>query len=449
MKKREDFDIEYNRRFPLPHFLSFSSKIEILVKFPRQPCNNRDTYKFIHLTAMQYYSCYVVLISSLFQSVLAGTLRRHVLLKSRVYSPAHGTLSDSEEQSRTNAVEAHMNGRTNGPSYMNHPYAEHMRRTLEERGLGEMAGRILLERKGRGLQEEDDDEEEDVWQPMRIKADVSALESRRDGSSDMNERIDFVVEIILPLTLSFWSQALDVVPVDGNLVIDNSQLANREYCGDSEFSKVAPSHVTDGIPGADLVLYVSGSDSSRFCPAGGQTLAVAVACNFDAFDRPTAGAINFCLDKIDVGSIGDPAITQDNVDVAIHETGHILGMSGNSYKYFWDPIAMEPRTERPLKASVATCVDGTQRTTVLPAENTMKFLTAANGQRFATIVTEKVATVARNQFNCQTLEGGQLENQPTGSSCHGDHWDERLFYPENLSGGNNALHVPFCTIHCH
>jgi hypothetical protein len=49
-------------------------------------------------------------------------------------------------------------------------------------------------------------------------------------------------------------------------------------------------------------------------------------------------------------------------------------------------------------------------------------------------VTPKVRTVARNQFNCADLEGGQLENQPTGSSCTGDHWDERLYYPESMSG---------------
>ena len=43
--------------------------------------------------------------------------------------------------------------------------------------------------------------------------------------------------------------------------------------------------------------------------------------------------------------------------------------------------------------------------------------------------------MARNQFGCQSLEGAQLENQPTGTqSCTGDHWDERLFYPEALSG---------------
>jgi hypothetical protein len=70
----------------------------------------------------------------------------------------------------------------------------------------------------------------------------------------------------------------------------------------------------------------------------------------------------------------------------------------------------------------------------MPDENTLRLLVGENGQRYATIVTPKVQAVARNQFNCFDLEGAQLENQPTGSSCSGDHWDERLFYPESMSG---------------
>jgi leishmanolysin-like peptidase len=55
--------------------------------------------------------------------------------------------------------------------------------------------------------------------------------------------------------------------------------------------------------------------------------------------------------------------------------------------------------------------------------------------RYASIVTPKVQVVVRNHFNCSDLEGAQLENQPTGaSSCTGDHWDERQYYPESLSG---------------
>jgi leishmanolysin-like peptidase len=76
-----------------------------------------------------------------------------------------------------------------------------------------------------------------------------------------------------------------------------------------------------------------------------------------------------------------------------------------------------------------------ERDLILPAENTMKFFQAENGQRYAALVTPKIKAVVRNQFDCQSLEGAKLENQPTGDdSCTGDHWDEHDFYPEALSG---------------
>ena len=138
---------------------------------------------------------------------------------------------------------------------------------------------------------------------------------------------------------------------------------------------------------------------------------------------------NFCLDQIELDSDGtaSASIIQDNVDVAIHETAHVLGMSSNSYRFFWDSETAQPRTPRPFETSTVTCVDGETRSLVLPSEDTMQFFANDNGERYASIVTPKVRTIARNQFNCQSLAGAQLENQPTGSeSCTGDHWDERL-----------------------
>ena len=58
------------------------------------------------------------------------------------------------------------------------------------------------------------------------------------------------------------------------------------------------------------------------------------------------GAINFCLDQIDLDDNGEASesVTDDNVDVAIHEAAHVLGMSSNSYRFFWDPdTGLEPR----------------------------------------------------------------------------------------------------------
>lgn len=272
-----------------------------------------------------------------------------------------------------------------------------------------------------------------AFRPIRITPITDAMELQRDPST--TKQIDFIQNEVLPRTIAFWESALLVVPVSGNVMIDRSELSNRQFCGDSEFTQVPISHLASGIPDTDLVLYVSAQPSTRFC--GPSTLAVAVACNFDQFDRPTAGAINFCLDQVDLDESGraTESIIQDNVDVAVHEAAHVLAMSSNSYRFFYDSDTAKPRTNRPFSSISVTCVDGQQRSLVVPSENTLKFFIGSNGQRYAAIVTPKVLAVTRNQFDCQQMEGAPLENQPTGSqSCTGDHWEERLYYPEALSG---------------
>lgn len=126
-----------------------------------------------------------------------------------------------------------------------------------------------------------------VFKPLRIHFSTDALDNMRDASNAA--KIDFIKREILPRTADFWQTALSVVPVSGNLLISTSELDNRAYCGDSEFTEVPTEHITDGVSDADLVLYISGTPSTRFC--SGTTLAVAVACNFDQYDRPTAGSV--------------------------------------------------------------------------------------------------------------------------------------------------------------
>jgi len=268
---------------------------------------------------------------------------------------------------------------------------------------------------------------------MRIVFETKALDDMRDSSNAA--KIDWYKTVILPKTSEFWSSALSVVPVQGNLRITSGSLDGYAYCGDPAFTQVPNEHKSDGVANADLILYVSGSADLRFCPD--RTLAVAVPCNFDQFDRPTAGAINVCLDNIQLNSDGTatPDIVQDYVDVTIHEVGHVLGHSSNSYRFFWDPETGEPRTARPFSERTVTCVGGEEKSLVLPDSSTMEFGVDSSDRRYAAIVTPKVRAIARNQFDCQTLLGAPLENQPTrAESCTGDHWDERLFYPEALSG---------------
>jgi len=273
----------------------------------------------------------------------------------------------------------------------------------------------------------------DIFRPLRIQFETQALDDTRNAQNAA--KIDFIKTQILPRTSEYWSQALSIVPINGNLKISSAELENREFCGDSEFTKVPFEHISTGIPDTDLVLYVSGTPSSRFCR--GTTLAVAVACNFDQFDRPTAGAINVCLDRIDLNEDGTAsyAIIEDNTDVLKHETAHVLGHSSNSYRFFWDSQTGKERTPRPFESRTVNCVDNIERSLILPGEDTMQFFEASNGQRYAALVTPKVRAMARNQFDCQSLPGAKLENQPTGTdSCTGDHWDEHDYYPEALSG---------------
>lgn len=160
-------------------------------------------------------------------------------------------------------------------------------------------------------------EAEDIFRPMRIKFFTEELDSLR--TAENAAKIDFIESEILPRTAEFWSQAISVVPVSGNLKIATSELDGREFCGDSEFTRVPDDHISTGLSNTDLVLYVSGAPSTRFC--SGTTLAVAVSCNFDQYDRPTAGAINICLDQIELDSDGtaSAAIIDDNVDVLVSQ----------------------------------------------------------------------------------------------------------------------------------
>ena len=149
-----------------------------------------------------------------------------------------------------------------------------------------------FDRKRRALQDgnatiTETNEDDNDFKPIRMVFITDALDNIRDSSNAA--KIDWYEREVLPATAEFWTAALSVIPVSGRLRVSSTELDGFSHCGDAEFTEVPNSHKSSGVANADLILYVSGSDSPRFCPA--RTLAVAVPCNFDQFDRPTAGAI--------------------------------------------------------------------------------------------------------------------------------------------------------------
>ena len=169
-----------------------------------------------------------------------------------------------------------------------------------------------------------------------------------------------------------------------------------------------------GYPDADFVLYVTAAES-RICT--GAVLAYASTCVRDQFDRPIFGHANFCPSKLSAA----PAAMEEQLSTAVHEVLHALGFSSASWPLFRDNDGT-PRTPRNAAGNVPlqsyTCPDGTAGSFRVPSEGTIKVSTE-RGVGVAKMVTPRVTAVGRDLFGCDTLEGVELENQPTSASCFG------------------------------
>ena len=229
----------------------------------------------------------------------------------------------------------------------------------------------------------------------------------------------------------------------------NTFLLCIQYCPFAN-PATSPSFQPQGVGNTDLVIYVSAN--SDFCSQSAtKVLASAFSCFWDQFERPIAGMIEFCLDAIELG-VDHPIVTgarnqdggaaslspgadkalQLHVSTAIHEIAHVLGITSSDMLYYWDSMTGLPRTPEPQEKEV-TCVTGEKKVMKAPDETTLREKYSKRKVRYFEVTTPTVRQVVRNQFNCQTLTGAPLENQPTNDDCFGSHFEERFFFTESLS----------------
>jgi len=193
-------------------------------------------------------------------------------------------------------------------------------------------------------------------------------------------------------------------------------------------------------------------------------LASAEFCNTDQFDRPTVGVLHLCL--------SEDLFFQDEdyaAKTVVHEIGHVLGFNAISMAYLRNAFDGSPRTKRDPDGNVpfsnVTCGGTDQTISVpLPSSDTIRFATRRNGVQVAEIVTESVAMVVRNQFDCPLsgaelespltsnfasnttsssfqqqqeeyygLVKGPLENDDDPKFCIGSHWSRRLFQADIMN----------------
>lgn len=120
--------------------------------------------------------------------------------------------------------------------------------------------------------------------------------------------------------------------------------------------------------------------------------------------------INTVTFKYDVSNIKQKAF-ESMVLTMIHEIMHIMGWSSGAFQYWQDS----------RKTGDSKLYDVTTKTATL------------RGKSVTLVTTPEVVKTARSYFNCNTLEGLELEDQG-GSGTAGSHWDERVAREDLMCG---------------
>lgn len=183
-----------------------------------------------------------------------------------------------------------------------------------------------------------------LYQPLRIQFNVQQIKQQMNlalsaGDSIAATKLAFLLYEILPMTADVWGEILRVIPVTGGIyplaaqgsgvdqLLPNGQSNEMDattgeeggYYNDPVRNMYCPDETTSGIEGgADLLIYAT---VNRHCPSSGGgststsandngrrrnlneenagtmgTLASALSCQRDQYDRPITGSIDFCLE---------------------------------------------------------------------------------------------------------------------------------------------------------
>ena len=293
------------------------------------------------------------------------------------------------------------------------------------------------------------------------------------------EQNTFLRDRLIPAAAAWVENALSVVPVTGPLLIDrfctssfasgvcasigttscglnadassytvpDSMLAAKRTCtscftdGTCQASSCTDHAAGAGAAQTDYQLYVAAVQTTSCGSGGSGTLAYASTCQRDQNDRPILGYANFCPAMMDTSE----AAYQGQLSTAIHEIVHALGFSSGSWPLFRNADGT-PKTARAANglpsSETVTCTDGSTRTETAVNANTLVVESSSRGTTVNKLVTPKVVSVARDLFGCPTLDGVELENQPTSAgSCRGSHFEQRLFMNDLMASTSGSYSV--------
>jgi len=236
--------------------------------------------------------------------------------------------------------------------------------------------------------------EDGAFEPIRFHVHIDD----KGLDEDTKEYLTAIVEA----AVGYLSKIMRVSPVEGNLQLCHEYRKELGICKDTCGEVRLPySHIHDGIPNTDTVLYAFADPNAKWCSGG--VYAYAGMCYRDLYGRPIAGRINFC--KLQ----GRRRKWRSDVEVALHEISHIVFASQSYFGRFRDE-------------------DGSLR----PEYEVWKKVNDGSHQR-GFVITPRVKQWVRDHFGCRSMIGAELESQGE-SYTQWKHWDAQYFFEEMLTG---------------
>ena len=224
------------------------------------------------------------------------------------------------------------------------------------------------------------------YRSLRIKVDYSNFNNAFSNTPDMT-----LIKKVIDKVTTLYQKLL---------MVTGPSLFLFQTCKNN-YGMVTPEKLKNTEVDADLLIFVYPGNISGLT-------AYASSCHLSGTNkRPNAGFIGINLDslKFDVANFEDYL-----VEVIFHEVAHVLAFHNALFPYFWDNS-----NQKTIDIS-KTVIDKT-----------------INGISRKLLITPKVVQEARKHFNCDTLEGVELENQGTIATS-GNHWETRLMYGELMNG---------------
>ena len=183
--------------------------------------------------------------------------------------------------------------------------------------------------------------------------------------------------------------------------LDPAMMAAGEICEDNSNRACQQFPAGEGAPDSDFIVFVT---SKQTASCNGQTAAYAGYCSLDidGDNRPLAGNVNFCPGKIKK----DPASLPEMIELGMHELMHALFFSDALFEFYVDDSGAVLGRD----AVLHTQVNADSSSTVFAK-------------------TPRVVQEAREHFQCETLPGGELENEGGDSSAL-SHWESTTYHNE-------------------